>query len=202
MEGIMRRVIVGAFVSMDGVMQAPGGPQEDPSGGFAFGGWVAPLADTDPVFREEIGDLLFGKPYDLLLGRRTYEIFAAYGPTSTTADEIAKQFNRATKYVLTASGDDDTSWNKSVMLRDGARDVAKLKKEDGPALVTQGSTKLVHTLLASGMVDELRVFMFPVLLGKGKRLFADDGQPSTFKLTQSRVSSNGSLSRHMCLTAR
>jgi dihydrofolate reductase len=191
----MRKVIVGAFVSMDGVMQAPGGPQEDPSGGFEFGGWVAPLANTDPVFGEEIGALL-GQSYDLLLGRKTYEIFAAHWPYAEGGpdDEIAKQFNRITKYVTTRSRDVDTSWSKTVTLSDGAKDVAKLKQQDGPPLVTQGSTQLVHTLLAAGLVDELRVFTFPVLLGKGKRLFADDGLPSAYKLTHSRISPTGLIS--------
>ncbi|MGE0743379.1 MAG: dihydrofolate reductase family protein [Hyphomonadaceae bacterium] len=187
----MRKVIVGAFVSMDGVMQAPGGPEEDPTGGFKFGGWVAPLAD-DPVFGEEIGKL-FGQPYDLLLGRRTYEIFAAHWPYAEGGpnDDIAKQFNRITKYVATRSSDVDTSWNKTVVLRDGVAEVAKLKQENGPALITQGSTVLVHALLAAGLVDEIRTFTFPVLLGKGKRLFDENSQPRRFNVTHSAVSPNG-----------
>jgi dihydrofolate reductase len=186
----MRKVIVGAMVSMDGVMQAPGGPQEDPTGGFKFGGWVAPLGD-DPVFGEELGKL-FGQPFDLLLGRRTYDIFSAYWPNAEGGpfDDIAKTFNRITKYVTTRKGADLT-WKGSVALRDAAKDVAKLKQEDGPALVTQGSTELVHALLAAGLVDEIRTFTFPLLLGKGKRLFSDDSQPRMFKLTHSAVASNG-----------
>jgi dihydrofolate reductase len=188
----MRKVIVGAFVSMDGVMQGPGGPDEDPTGGFKYGGWVAPMADTDPVFGEEIGGL-FGQPYDLLLGRKTYEIFAAHWPYAEGGpdDEIAKQFNRLTKYVATRKGDVDTSWDKTVVLNDAAKDVAKLKQGDGPTLITQGSTELVHTLLAAGLVDEIRVFTFPVLLGKGKRLFDATSQAAAYKLTHSKVSPNG-----------
>ncbi len=187
----MRKVITGAFVSMDGVMQAPGGPEEDPTGGFKFGGWVAPLADTDPVFGEEIG-ALFGQPYDLLLGRRTYDIFAAHWPYAEGGpdDGIAKQFNRITKYVATRKGADLT-WKGSVALGDGVKDVAKLKQEEGPALITQGSTELVHALLAAGLIDEIRMFMFPVVLGKGKRLFGDDGQPNTYELSHTRVSPTG-----------
>src|ERR671914_2418624 len=187
----MRKVVVGAMVSMDGVMQAPGGPEEDPSGAFKFGGWVAPFADADPVFGAEIGKL-FGEPFDLLLGRRTYDIFAAYWPFAEggSYDDIATAFNRVTKYVATRKGADPT-WKGSVELRDGAKDVAKLKQEHGPALVTQGSTELVHSLLAAGLVDEIRTFTFPVLLGKGKRLFSDDSQPRVFKLAQSAVSPNG-----------
>lgn len=187
----MRRVITGAFVSLDGVMQAPGGPDEDPTGGFSYGGWVVPYADNDPVFGEEIG-ALFGQPYELLLGRRTYDIFAAHWPYAEGGpdDEIARQFNRTTKYVATRKGADLT-WQGSVALRDGVKDVAKLKQEDGPTLITQGSTELVHALLGAGLVDEIRVFTFPVLLGKGKRLFADDGLPSAYELTHSRVSPTG-----------
>jgi dihydrofolate reductase len=187
----MRRVIVGAMVSMDGVMQAPGGPEEDPTGEFKFGGWVAPFADTDPVFGEEIGKL-FGEPFDLLLGRRTYDIFAAYWPFAEGGayDDIAKSFNRITKYVATRRGVDLT-WRGSVALRDAARDVARLKREDGPALVTQGSTELVHSLLAAGLVDEIRAFTFPVLLGTGKRLFDETSEPRAFELTHSAVSPNG-----------
>jgi dihydrofolate reductase len=187
----MRKLIVGAQLSMDGVMQAPGGPDEDPTGGFKFGGWVAPLADRDPVFGEEIGKL-FGEPFDLLLGRRTYEIFAAYWPYAEGGpyDDIAKTFNRIRKYVASRKGLELT-WQGSVALRDAAKDVAKLKQEEGPALVTQGSTELVHALLAAGLVDEIRTFTFPVLLGKGKRLFDASSQPRTFKLAHGAVSPNG-----------
>lgn len=187
----MRRVIVGAFVSMDGVMQAPGGPEEDPTGGFRFGGWVAPFAAVDPVFGAEVGKL-FDQPFDLLLGRRTYDIFAAHWPHAEGGpyDDIARTFNRITKYVATRKGADLT-WKGSVALRDGARDVARLKQEDGPALVTQGSTELVHSLLAAGLVDELRTFTFPVVLGKGKRLFDEGSEPRAFELTHSAVSPNG-----------
>src|SRR5512134_1749830 len=186
----VRKVIVGAMVSMDGVMQAPGGPEEDPTGGFRFGGWVAPFADIDPVFGEEIGKL-FAEPFDLLLGRCTYEIFAAYWPYAEggSYDDIAKTFNRITKYVATRKGVDLT-WEGSVALRDAAKDVAKLKQEDGPALVTQGSAELVHSLLAAGLVDEIRTFTFPVLLGKGKRLFNETSEPRAYKLTHIAVSPN------------
>jgi dihydrofolate reductase len=187
----MRKVIVGAMVSMDGVMQAPGGPEEDPSGGFELGGWVAPVADVDQVFGEEIGKL-FGEPFDLLLGRRTYEIFAAYWPYAEggSYDDIATTFNRITKYVATRKGVDLT-WKGSVALRDAVKDVAKLKQENGPALVTQGSTVLVHSLLAAGLVDEIRAFTFPMLLGKGKHLFDETSEPRAFRLTHSAVSSSG-----------
>lgn len=187
----MRKVIVGAMVSMDGVMQAPGGPEEDPTGGFQFGGWVAPLGESDPVFGEQIGALL-GQPFDLLLGRRTYEIFAAHWPYAEGGpyDDIAQTFNRITKYVATRRGV-DLGWKGSVALRDAARDVAELRRQDGPALVTQGSTELVHALLAADLVDEIRTFTFPVVLGKGKRLFDASSRPRAFTLTHAAVSPNG-----------
>ena len=192
----MRKVVVGAMVSMDGVMQAPGGPEEDPTGGFKFGGWVAPLADVDPVFGAEIGKL-FGEPFDLLLGRRTYDIFAAYWPYAEGGpyDDIARAFNRITKYVATRKGADLT-WKGSVALRDAAKDVAKLKQEDGPTLVTQGSTELVHALLAADLVDALTIFTVPVVLGGGKKLFADGSAPHSYRLLRSRVSSTGLVIAH------
>ncbi|QOR37709.1 dihydrofolate reductase [Billgrantia diversa] len=185
----MRKVIVGAMVSLDGVMQAPGGPQEDPTGGFSYGGWVAPLVDE--VFGEEI-DKLFGQPFDLLLGRKTYEIFAAHWPYAEDGpdDSIAKTFNSINKYVATRKGLELT-WEGSVALRDAAADVARLKQEDGPALVTQGSTELVHSLLANDLVDEINLFICPVVLGKGKKLFDAGASPAAFELTASRASPNG-----------
>jgi dihydrofolate reductase len=190
----MRKVITAAFVSMDGVMQAPGGPQEDPSGGFKYGGWVAPLADDDPVFGEEMGKL-FGEPFDLLLGRRTYEIFAAHWPYAEggSDDFIAKRFNGITKYVATRSREPLT-WKGSVALHDAASDVAKLKQQDGPALVTQGSSNLIRTLLAHDLIDEIRLLTFPVVLGGGKKLFGSNGHAAAFRLTHSRISPNGIVS--------
>lgn len=185
----MRKVIVGAMVALDGIMQAPGGPQEDPSGGFRYGGWVAPLADE--VFGEEMGKL-FEQPFDLLLGRKTYEIFAAHWPYAEEGpdDNIARAFNSVTKYVATRKGLELT-WQGSVALRDAATEVARLKREEGPALLTQGSTELVHTLLASDLVDELKLFICPVVLGRGKKLFGDGIAPAAFKLAAQRVSPNG-----------
>jgi dihydrofolate reductase len=175
---------------MDGVMQAPGGPEEDRSGGFEFGGWVVPFGD-DEVFREEIGKVL-SEPYDLLLGRRTYDIFAAHWPYAEGGpdDDIAKQFNRITKYVATRSREALT-WKGSVALHDAATDVAKLKGDDGPALLTQGSSDLIQTLLAHDLVDEITLFTFPVVLGRGKRLFGARAKPSAFELTRFRTSPAG-----------
>src|SRR6267143_2226571 len=191
----MRKIIVGAQVSMDGVMQAPGGPTEDPTKGFKFGGWAMPYFDQE--FGEEI-DRVFKEKFDLLLGRKTYEIFAAYWPyyeEDAPAGGIAKVFKQIKKYVVARSGDVDTSWSGSVLLRDIA-DVKRLKQEDGPNLVTQGSTELVHALLASDLVDAMSIFTVPIVLGRGKKLFADGSAPHSFRLTRSRVSPNGLIVGH------
>lgn len=191
----MRKVIVGAQVSIDGVMQAPGAPVEDPTRGFKFGGWAMPYFDQE--FGEEI-DRLFSEKFDLLLGRKTYEIFAAYWPyydENAPAGHIAKLFNQIKKYPVSRSGEVDTSWTGSLLLRDIA-DVKRLKQEDGPNLVTQGSTELVHALLANDLVDAISIYTVPVVLGGGKKLFADGSAPHCFKLTGSRVSSSGVLIGH------
>ena len=191
----MRRIIVGAQVSLDGVMQAPGGPTEDPTHGFKFGGWSMPF--WGPESGEEI-DRLFEPEFDLLLGRKTYEIFAGYWPyydESAPAGSVAKRFNQIKKYVVSRSGNVDMSWKGSVLLRDIA-DVERLKQEEGPSLITQGSTELVHALLARDLVDTLSLFTVPVVLGSGKKLFADGSTPHTYKLTRSRVSSTGITVAH------
>jgi dihydrofolate reductase len=186
----MRKIVVGAMVSIDGVMQAPGGPAEDPTKGFEFGGWVMPYFDQE--FGEEL-DRAFEEKFDLLLGRKTYEIFAAYWPyydEDAPNGAIAKLFNEIKKYTVSRSGDVDTSWQGSVLLRD-IDDVNRLKHEDGPNLVTQGSTELVHALLANDLVDAMHIFTVPVVLGGGKKLFVDGSAPHSFKLTRSHVSANG-----------
>jgi dihydrofolate reductase len=185
----MRKVITGAFVSLDGVMQAPGGPQEDPTRRFELGGWVVPYADE--VFGQAI-DEMFGQPFDLLLGRRTYEIFAAHWPYAEGGphDSVAKRFNSITKYVATRS-DMELAWKGSVALHDAATDVGRLRREDGPALVTQGSSDLIQTLLANDLIDEIRTFTFPIVLGNGKRLFGKGAKPAAFKLADSNVTTTG-----------
>lgn len=191
----MRRIIVGAMVSMDGVMQAPGGPSEDPTRGFRFGGWAMPFFDQEGG--EEI-DRLFSEEFDLLLGRKTYEIFAAYWPyydENAPDGGIARLLNNARKYVVSRSGEVDTSWRGSVLLRDIA-DVKRVRAQDGPNLVTQGSTELVHALLANDLVDAMRIFTFPVVLGGGKKLFVDGSTPHSYTLTRSRSSSLGVVIAH------
>lgn len=190
----MRKIIIGAQVSLDGVMQAPGGSTEDPTKGFKLGGWSMPYFDQ--VFAEEI-DRIF-QNFDLLLGRKTYEIFAGYWPyyeENAAPSDIGKAFHDCKKYAVSRSGELDTSWAGSVLLRDIA-DVKRLKKEDGPNLVTQGSTELVHALFANDLVDAVSIFTVPVVLGGGKKLFADGSAPQSFKLSRSRVSPNGLIVGH------
>jgi dihydrofolate reductase len=191
----MRKITVGAMVSIDGVMQAPGGPTEDPTRGFRFGGWAMPYFDQE--FGEEL-DLLFKDEFDLLLGRKTYEIFAAYWPyydEDAPDGGIARRFNEIRKYVVSRSGEVDTGWTGTELLRDLA-DVKRLKQQDGPNLVTQGSTELVHALLANDLVDTMSIFTLPIVLGGGKKLFVDGSAPHAFRLSRSRVSPNGLIVGH------
>ena len=183
----MRKLIVAAFTSLDGVMQAPGGPTEDPSGGFAFGGW------TFPHWDEAMNPFMdvFDQPFDLLLGRRTYDIFAGHWPRMPADDPIGAVFNRVTKYVATSSPD-TLDWANSVALTgDVPAAVAALKQGDGPPLLTQGSSVLIHALLEHGLVDELRLMTFPVLLGQGKRWFDGAVRPGDLTLQKSAVSPTG-----------
>lgn len=188
----MRTLIVAAMISLDGVMQAPGGPEEDTDGGFIHGGWVWPHAREDD---ETMGGV-FSRPYDLVLGRRTYDIFAAYWPQipgDGSFGNIADGFNAATKHVATHRPD-TLDWRNSRALGDDViAALRELKRSDGPDLVTQGSSDLVHQLLATDLVDELRLQVFPVLLGHGKRLFESGVQPSTFRLVSSHTSAAGVL---------
>ena len=183
----MRKLISSTFVSLDGVMQAPGGPEEDASGGFALGGW------TVPYFDETVGqfmDDLMGHPFDLVLGRRTYDIFAGYWPTASE-EEGAKPLNDAVKHVA-SRGRPELGWARSQLLEgDVVEAVAALKEQDGPELQVHGSGDLLQTLLAAGLVDELRVLTFPVVLGSGKRLFEGGAAPTAHELVSSRVSPTG-----------
>jgi dihydrofolate reductase len=183
----MRKVIAAAFVSLDGVMQAPGGPHEDPTGGFDKGGWVFP--HMDEAGGEAIGEM-FSKPFDLLLGRKTYEIFAAYWPYMGD-DPIAVAFNNATKYVATR-GERPFDWERTTPLRgDAVAQVAELKKTEGPTLLTQGSANLLQSLHGAGLIDEYRVMVFPVVLGKGKRLFENGSAPRGLRLQTSQATPSG-----------
>ena len=183
----MRRLMVTAFMTLDGVVQAPGGPEEDDSGGFPFGGWSFHFWD------EQMGQVMaqvMGKPFDLVLGRRTYDIFAAYWPNAPE-EAGAKPLNDATKYVA-SRGTPSLTWDRSVQIEgDVAEGVARLKGEDGPELQVHGSGNLIQTLMANGLIDQYRLWVFPVVLGTGKRLFADGAIPSALHLTDSTVSTTG-----------
>jgi dihydrofolate reductase len=183
----MRKLIVLSFISLDGVMQAPGGPQEDESGGFKYGGWTVPYFDE--VAGKAMGEQM-GHPFDLLLGRKTYDIFAGYWPHAGE-DEPARSINRARKYVVTHRPV-ETDWKVTTPISgDVPGKIKQLKKEDGPELQVHGSGNLIQTLLKNDLVDELWLKIFPVTLGSGKRLFADGAIPAGFTLTDSRISPSG-----------
>jgi dihydrofolate reductase len=185
----MRKLVVNTFLTLDGVMQAPGGPEEDPSGGFAYGGWSVNYWD------EAMGELMggvMGKPFDLVLGRKTYEIFAAYWPHATE-EQGAKPLNDANKYVASRTLA-SLEWANSVLIEgDVAEGVAALKREDGPELQVHGSSSLIQTLLRHSLIDQFNLWTFPVVVGPGKRLFEDGTVPSGLKLVDSTVSTTGVL---------
>jgi dihydrofolate reductase len=188
----MRKLTVAAMTSLDGVIQAPGGPEEDTRDGFAYGGWAWPYADPGI----EVMGGAFKRPFELLLGRRTYDIFAAYWPhvpEGAPHQHIADLFNGTTKHVATHHPETLAWQNSHALGADIAAAVRALKRGDGPDLITQGSSDLVHQLLATDLVDELRLLVYPVLLGHGKRLFDDRTQASAFRLEASQTASTGVL---------
>ena len=183
----MRELIVTTFLTLDGVMQAPGGPEEDDSGGFPLGGWSVNFWDdqVDRFMSETMG-----KPFDLVLGRKTYDIFAAYWPNAPE-EAGAKPLNDATKYVASRSRP-TLAWDRSVLIEGDAADgIAKLKQQDGPELQVHGSANLIQTLLRHGLADRFRLLVFPVVIGSGKRLFSEGTIPSTLRLLDSAVSTTG-----------
>lgn len=184
----MRKIVVLSFISVDGVMQAPGGPEEDTSGGFKYGGW------TFPYFDEADGKIMseqMSGQYDLLLGRKTYDIFAGYWPKQT-GDIPAGAFNKCTKYVVTHDENFKAGWDHSVVVSgDVVEELKKLKSGDGPLLQVHGSGNLVQTLLKNDLVDELWLKIFPVTLGPGKKLFAEGTIPAGWELTSSQVTPGG-----------
>ncbi|HWG78561.1 MAG TPA: dihydrofolate reductase family protein [Stellaceae bacterium] len=190
----MRKIIVSAFTSLDGVMQAPGGPQEDPTAGFTLGGWTAP--HFDPALGALMGEV-FSRPFDLLLGRKTYDIFAAYWPFITDPNHpIARAFNQTTKYVASRSNP-KLAWQHSQWLgKDVVASLNKLKGENGRDLLVQGSSDLLQTLWKTSLVDELRVLIFPLVLGKGKRLFGAGAVPAGLKLVKSQSYPTGVIVAH------
>jgi dihydrofolate reductase len=189
----MRKLVVAEFISLDGVIQGPGGPEEDRSGGFRLGGWQVPYADE--AIGRAVRDL-FSQPFELLLGRRTYDIWAAYWPrvgADSPGHPIAGPFNSVRKHVATHRPD-TLDWQNSHALKGDLADaVSVLKREQGGYLLTHGSGDTVRQLLAAGLVDELRLMIYPLLLGRGKRLFGDDAQASAFALAHSTSTPSGVL---------
>ncbi len=183
----MRKIIVLSFISLDGVMQAPGGPNEDISGSFNFGGWSVPYWDDTLA---EVMEEQMGRPFDLLLGRKTYDIFAASWPLMDPSNPI----NSTNKYVLTTHPlpEETEVWRNSYRLNgDIVSQIRGLKTEEGADIQVHGSSELIQTLLRHDLVDELWLKIYPVTLGRGKRLFGDGTQAKSFKLSSSRVSSRG-----------
>ncbi|HRV93297.1 MAG TPA: dihydrofolate reductase family protein [Anaerolineae bacterium] len=182
----MRKIIALSFITLDGVMQAPGGPQEDTDGGFSYGGWVAPHFDDQlggAIMHEQMG-----KTRNLLLGRKTYEIFAAYWPTH---ESDWPGINAATKYVVSKTLT-QSLWDNTVFIKDNVvEEIQRLKQQDGPDIQVHGSGHLLQTLFKHDLVDELWLKIFPITLGTGKRLFGEGVIPSAFKLVQSQTTSGG-----------
>lgn len=182
----MRKLVVLAFVTLDGVMQAPGGPDEDTSGGFTCGGWS--VGYWDDFMNKVMGEQM-GKPFDLLLGRKTYDIFAAYWPNSQ--DPGAAELNRATKYVVSTTLK-RPGWEKSILIASNVpQEVQRLKNQDGPELQVHGSSNLIQTLLKHDLVDAFLLKIFPVTVGPGKRLFGEGAIPASFKVRDSGTSPQG-----------
>jgi dihydrofolate reductase len=180
----MRKLIVNTFMSIDGVMQAPGGPEEDPTGGFTLGGWAATFFDDEMMDR-----MAESGPYELLLGRGTYEIFAAHWPYDE--GPIADQLNSTRKHVASRTLD-SVDWNNSTLITgDVAEYVAELKRQDGPEIQVHGSVGLIQTLLEHDLIDEYRLWIFPLVLGKGKRFFGAGTIPGGMKLVDSAASKTG-----------
>ena len=183
----MRRLMVTTFLTLDGVMQAPGGPEEDDSNGFTLGGWSVNYWDER---MREVMTQTMSVPFDLLLGRTTYDIFAAYWPNAPE-EAGAKPLNDATKYVV-SRGRPTLEWSESVVIEgDAAEGIAALKQEDGPELQVHGSGNLIQTLLRHNLVDQYRLWVFPLVIGSGKRLFSEGTIPSGLKLVDSTVSTTG-----------
>jgi len=182
----MRRLVAVTQMTLDGVMQAPGGPEEDPSGGFEHGGWS--VGYFDDVLGQQVGEAM-ARPFDLLLGRKTYEIFAAHWPFDE--GPIADRMNAATKHVASRTLK-SVDWSNSKLIEgDIATAVPELKEHDGPELQVLGSSELLQALIANGLVDELRLWIFPVIAGSGKRLFGDGATPGGLRLVSSATSTSG-----------
>jgi dihydrofolate reductase len=183
----MRKLIVSTFLTLDGVMQAPGGPGEDDDGGFAYGGWLVTYWDK---LMGQVMDEATSTPFAMVLGRKTYDIMAAHWPHAPE-EAGAKTWNEATKYVASRSRP-RLEWSNSVLIEgDATEGIAALKKEEGPELQVHGSSNPIHTLMRHNLVDQYRLWVFPVVVGSGKRLFSEGTIPSALRLADSKVSTTG-----------
>ena len=184
----MRKIITTTFITLDGVMQAPGGPEEDRHGGFKYGGWM--FNYVDEIIGKTI-DQIMDLPFDLLLGKRTYDIFASYWPSAREDLTVAKKFNSTKKYVVSKS-ETNLSWhNSSLITGDVVEQLKNLKKDDGNDLWVHGSGDLIQTLLAHDLIDRMLIWIFPVTIGNGKRLFGTGTKALGLKLVDSKISENG-----------
>jgi dihydrofolate reductase len=183
----MRKIIVNTFLSLDGVMQAPGGPGEDPSGGFELEGWSVNYWDA--MMGQRMTEIM-GNPFDLLIGRKTYDIFAAYWPHASE-EQGAGPLNRATKYVVTRTLE-RADWAPSQLIKgDVVPQIQRLKEQDGPELQVHGSSNLLQTLMQHELVDRYNLMFFPVVLGRGKRLFGEGAIPAGLRLVDSKTATTG-----------
>jgi dihydrofolate reductase len=183
----MRKIITNTFVTLDGTMQAPGGPEEDTTGNFKYGGWS--VFSWDNMMMQTMGEAM-QIPYDLMLGRKTYEIFAAHWPFVHN-DPMADKLNNAKKYVVSTTLQ-TADWQNSILITgDVISEIKNIKQEDGPEIQVQGSSKLIQTLLMHQLIDELRLWIFPVVIGSGKRLFGEGAVPSNLRLIDQKISTSG-----------
>ena len=185
----MRELAILSFVTLDGVMQSPTSPEEDPSGGFRGGGWGAPYWEEvmPQVYAEAMSE-----PYDLLFGRKTYDVFASHWPNVGSEDPVAARLNGGRKYVVTRSESRPLAWAESTRISgDVVAEIARLKSGDGPLIQVHGSSELIQTLLAHELIDEFRLWTFPVVVGEGKRLFADGVAPGNLSLVRTGSTGNG-----------
>jgi dihydrofolate reductase len=185
----MRKIITITFVTLDGVMQAPGGPTEDTSGDFTYGGWQLSYP-SDEGMDAKLSEFM-NTPFELLLGKTTYDIFASFWPTAKTDLEVANPFNKTKKYVVSHSTFQPSWSNSFCITSDVAVQLKKLKEEDGPDLWVWGSGNLIQTLLKNNLVDRMHLWIYPITIGKGKKLFAEGTQAENFKLVDSKISTTG-----------
>lgn len=185
----MRKIITTTFITLDGVMQAPGGSTEDTSGGFAYGGWQ--MAFPEDQTMNTILSGFMNAPFELLLGKTTYDIFASYWPRATTDLEVAKPFNTTKKYVVSHTAF-EPAWNNSACITGNViEQLQALKQEDGPDMWVYGSGNLIQTLLANDLIDRMHLWVYPITIGSGKRLFAEGTQPRNFRLVRADIGTNG-----------